>query len=155
MDVCQGCGLDRDGIGPNEIIPRINSGLSDFCEVLSSESPELTRRPAPNVWSVLEYCAHIRDVLLNQREGLVVELVEDQPVKQRMYREERVNMGMYATETSHEVIQGIEGSGKTIRQHFRCPHPSAAIPNRHLFRYAAHLGMGGCPSRSRSGTSSR
>ena len=49
-------------------------------------------RPAPTVWSALEYACHMRDVLLVQRDRAVVALVEDNPGFARMYRDERVEL---------------------------------------------------------------
>jgi hypothetical protein len=70
--------------------------------------PTLAERPAPYVWSVLEYSSHVRDVLLNQREGILVALVEETPTKQKMYREVRVDLGMYAGESAAEVVRGLQ-----------------------------------------------
>jgi uncharacterized membrane protein len=70
--------------------------------------PTLAERPAPYVWSVLEYSSHVRDVLLNQREGIIVALVEETPTKQKMYREVRVDLGMYAGESAAEVVRGLQ-----------------------------------------------
>ncbi len=47
-------------------------------------------RPAPAVWSALEYTCHVRDVLFVQRERAVVALFEWCPSFARMYRDERV-----------------------------------------------------------------
>lgn len=119
MDVCEVCGLDRDAIGADEVIPRVQAGVDGFLDVLSSDSPSLAQRPTPDSWSVLEYSGHIRDVLLNQREGIVVALIEHEPVKQKMYRDERVNLGMYAPETAAEISQGIEVAGRLFVNTYR------------------------------------
>lgn len=50
----------------------------------------LRRRPAPDVWSPLEYAAHVRDVLEVQRERVMVALLHDAPTFEPMGREERV-----------------------------------------------------------------
>lgn len=135
MDVCEGCGLDRDAITADEVIPRIRAGLSGFLGVLAPGSPGLSRRPGPGVWSVLEYSAHVRDVLLNQREGIIVALVEAEPVKQRMYREQRVDLGMYALETAAEISQGIEAAGRLFTNTF------AILTPEQLTRTAIYFGQ--------------
>jgi hypothetical protein len=45
----------------------------------------LRARPKPDVWSPLEYACHVRDVLLTQRERVLLALVEDQPTFAPMY----------------------------------------------------------------------
>ena len=135
MDVCEGCGLDRDAITADEVIPRVRAGLSGVLGALAPGSPDLARRPAPGVWSVLEYSAHIRDVLLNQREGIIVALVEDEPVKQRMYREQRVDLGMYALETAAEISKSIEVAGRLFTNTF------AVLSPEQLARTAVYAGQ--------------
>lgn len=45
---------------------------------------------------MLEYAAHVRDVLLHVRDRLVIALVEDDPEFKPLYRDERVDLGLYA-----------------------------------------------------------
>ena len=47
------------------------------------------------MWSALEYACHVRDVLLVQRERLIVAQVEDVPAVARMHRDERVTLARY------------------------------------------------------------
>src|SRR5690606_39586673 len=47
-------------------------------------------RPSPEVWSPLEYAAHVRDVLEVQRERVMVALLHDAPTFEPMGRDERV-----------------------------------------------------------------
>jgi S-DNA-T family DNA segregation ATPase FtsK/SpoIIIE len=62
-------------------------------------------RPAPEVWSALEYTCHVRDVLLVQRDRVILALVEDSPSFPRMYRDERVVLAGY----TEEVPEGVAG----------------------------------------------
>jgi len=50
------------------------------------------------VWSALEYTAHLRDVLLVQRDRVIHGLVEEIPGVTPMHRDERVELVGYATE---------------------------------------------------------
>jgi hypothetical protein len=60
------------------------------------------RRPA--VWSPLEYCCHLRDVLITQRERVVRVLVEERPTVLPMHREERAVLTRYAEEAPSRVL---------------------------------------------------
>jgi S-DNA-T family DNA segregation ATPase FtsK/SpoIIIE len=62
------------------------------------------RRPAPAVWSPLEYCCHLRDVLITQRERVVRVLVEERPAVLPMHREERAVLTRYAEEEPSRVL---------------------------------------------------
>jgi len=78
-------------------LPRVevSSALAEVAEqyvarLTSSSGDALRRRPAPEVWSPLEYAAHVRDVLEVQRERVMVALLHDAPTFEPMGREERV-----------------------------------------------------------------
>ncbi|HXW33438.1 MAG TPA: DinB family protein, partial [Acidimicrobiales bacterium] len=61
-------------------------------------------RPSPGVWSAQEYVCHVRDVLLVQRERILLALVEECPSFSRMYRDERVELAGYHEEALSEVL---------------------------------------------------
>lgn len=60
--------------------------------------PMLRTRPAPAVWSALEYAGHVRDVFLTQHGRLYHALVTDMPDFPPMHRDERVILGAYNDE---------------------------------------------------------
>ncbi len=57
---CPDCGFDP-GMPPEQLSVRIAAAAAGWLRVL--QRPELGRRPAPRVWSPLEYACHVRDVL--------------------------------------------------------------------------------------------
>ena len=59
---------------------------------------------------MLEYGAHVRDVLLTIRDRLVIGLVEDNPGFKSLWRDERVNLGLYRTDTPAAVVQELEAA---------------------------------------------
>lgn len=112
MDFCAVCGFDFNAIAADLIVPRIRTGVSEICEILDpgatlAVSPELTTRRAPDVWSPLEYAAHVRDLLLHDRGTIAAALAEDTPTRQRMFSDLRVDVGMYAHELAAETAQGL------------------------------------------------
>jgi hypothetical protein len=62
--VCPECGLDYDTVSRADSAVAVRSFPRRFREALAEvDDPALLRRrPAPDVWSALEYTAHVRDV---------------------------------------------------------------------------------------------
>jgi S-DNA-T family DNA segregation ATPase FtsK/SpoIIIE len=56
------------------------------------------------VWSPLEYCCHLRDVLITQRERVVRVLVEERPTVLPMHRDERAVLTRYAEEDTSRAL---------------------------------------------------
>jgi hypothetical protein len=102
-DSCDECGFVY---GSEADVPAaLRTVVGRFWEALTSGNPGV--RPAPDVWSPLEYACHVRDVLLVQRDRLVVALVEDEPSFTPMYREQRVDLLGYAEEDQSAVLAGL------------------------------------------------
>lgn len=57
---CPGCGFDASSVPRGEIGARLLESASSYTTALAR--PGSTVRPQPQVWSVLEYCCHVRDV---------------------------------------------------------------------------------------------
>jgi hypothetical protein len=58
---CPECGLDAAAVPYAEIPQRIRANAATWVEVLARG--DVHDRPAPDVWSPLEYACHVRDVL--------------------------------------------------------------------------------------------
>jgi hypothetical protein len=65
------------------------------------------RRPEAAVWSPLEYACHVRDVLLVQRDRVVLAQVEERPSAARMYRDERVELCGYSSQVVREALDQL------------------------------------------------
>jgi S-DNA-T family DNA segregation ATPase FtsK/SpoIIIE len=87
---CEECGFDYDALDPagapavfRALPRRYRAPLTRF---LPGEDPSqlIRRRPAPTVWSALEYACHVRDVLGVQRGRLERMLTEDHPTLERL-----------------------------------------------------------------------
>jgi hypothetical protein len=72
-------------------------------EILLGGSPRLRRRTRPDRWSPLEYCCHVRDVLLVQRERVLAARRTDRPSFDPMGRDERVEHDGYDEQTPGDV----------------------------------------------------
>jgi hypothetical protein len=65
------------------------------------------KRPAPETWSALEYGCHLRDVLLVQRERVLLALRVDEPAPEPMGREERAVLDGYAEQVPSDVARQL------------------------------------------------
>ncbi len=74
---CPECGFDASSLQHTDVAARIRDDAADWVHRLAS--PGVRTRPAPDVWSTLEYGAHVRDVhrIFNHRVQLM--LTEDDP----------------------------------------------------------------------------
>lgn len=103
MEACEGCGFTWDAIGAGEVPERLTAATDLAGRHLRGWADMATLRPVPDRWSMVEYACHLRDVLLVQRDRVVTALVEDSPTFTPMYRDERVQLGLYDTEQPADV----------------------------------------------------
>lgn len=67
--VCPECGLDYDTISPRDAVLAVRTFPRRYRALLTHFDPDedvddvIRRRPAPDVWSALEYTAHVAQVL--------------------------------------------------------------------------------------------
>ena len=100
---CPECGYDYGRTTSDAALHVITEGVAEAARLLVSASPRVTRRPGPVVWSPLEYGAHVRDVLMVQRDRILLALVVDNPHFTPMYRDERSRLARYDQEAPEDV----------------------------------------------------
>lgn len=89
MDRCEGCSFVYDAVPVEQIAPELRTLPARYAVQLrraADDGIERTRS-SPDVWSMVEYAGHVRDVMTVQRERLQLALDEDQPVFEPMDRE--------------------------------------------------------------------
>lgn len=74
---CPECGYDVGALPVEDLAARIVDSASSYA--ISLAVPGATQRPSPQVWSVLEYCCHVRDVHRIFAERVRLMLSEDDP----------------------------------------------------------------------------
>jgi DNA segregation ATPase FtsK/SpoIIIE, S-DNA-T family len=87
MSSCDECGFDYHSVPADEIGSALRSNARALVDELSGD--DLRSRPAPDVWSPLEYGCHVRDVLQIQLGRVARGLAEDTPSFAPMQRDER------------------------------------------------------------------
>ena len=81
---CPICGFDADTLSVNDAIVALRSFPRRWRAATARPDGEpdaiLRRRPAPDVWSALEYAAHVRDIFALHGWGMYRTLTEDHAV---------------------------------------------------------------------------
>jgi hypothetical protein len=99
VETCEVCGFAWEAVSREDVGSRIAAGTSRIAAMLASDVERSAVRPTAGRWSAMEYAAHVRDVLTMLRDRVVVGIVEDDPAFKPMYRDERVDLGLYAADT--------------------------------------------------------
>jgi hypothetical protein len=108
VETCEVCGFAWDEVPDAEVAPRIRAGADRLAGLLRTSPDVASTRPTQDRWSMLEYGAHVRDVMLVLRDRFVVGVVTDNPAFTPMYRDERVELGIYAGEVPVALATEIE-----------------------------------------------
>jgi hypothetical protein len=112
-EACPDCGFVWVHVPAGDVGTRVTTATRALAAALRTASPEsAARRPAADVWSALEYGAHVRDVLTNLRDRVVVGLAEDTPSFKPLYRDLRVDAGLYRDEHPEVVAMELELAGE-------------------------------------------
>ncbi len=113
-DVCRQCGFGYD-VGRDAITPWMRSDARAFVAKLARlDDVAVRRRPAPDVWSPLEYACHVRDVLRVQAGRIELALREIDPVFAPMGREERAVGDRYNEQSPAEVAGALVQSADAL-----------------------------------------
>jgi hypothetical protein len=99
---CPECGLDTREVAPDTVPARIRV-LADQWQRTLTDHPSLRTRPAPGMWSPLEYGCHVRDVLRIFRYRLDLVLTEDHPVFPDWDQDAAAVEDRYGEQDPHQV----------------------------------------------------
>ena len=118
---CAECGFDPAGVAARDLADLIRRNARDWPGAL--DDPDGAVRPAPNIWSPLEYACHVRDVhrLFGERVTLMLE--QDDPqfanwdqdvtaVENRYDEQDPATVSVELVEAAAEVAAiyaGVEG----------------------------------------------
>lgn len=123
MDVCDVCGFDFEKVGRDDVGPRVATAVESIAALLTDEPKVCHVRPSEQRWSMLEYGAHVRDVLLTIRDRLVIGLVEDDPGFNPMYRDERIDLGLYSDDSPAAVVPELDAAMSMFVRLFEAIEP--------------------------------
>ena len=110
MSACVECGFRYDEMPPAGIGAAVVDGVVAFVTLLSG--PGLATRPRPGVWSPIEYACHLRDMLLVQRERVLLARRESRPYAVPMGRDERAEHEGYREQVPADVARQLVDAAK-------------------------------------------
>jgi len=108
MESCEGCGFEWDAVTAAEVPPRLQAAAAGFRTVLAGDAVALASHRDDTTWSPVEYGAHVRDVLLNLRDRIVLGLAQDNPVPHAMFGDLRIRSGLYAADRPDQLTADID-----------------------------------------------
>jgi hypothetical protein len=79
-EYCPACGFDGSTFDDTALLAAINALGPRWRTLLAGAGPALRVRPAPDVWSALEYAGHSRDITALHVFGVEQALTENEPV---------------------------------------------------------------------------
>jgi DinB superfamily len=105
---CDICGFLYDDVTPDNVAPRLSAATHALATILADCGEFARVRPSEHRWSILEYSAHMRDVLISIRERIVRATIEDHTIGLAMNRDERVNRGFYDVDTVEDLVVELD-----------------------------------------------
>lgn len=99
---CPRCGGGRGSDPIGDVVVRRTPGL---------RGRRPTVRPDEDRWSALEYGCHVRDVLFNLRDRIVLGAVEDEPFCSPLHGTPRVERGLYEADDPFVTAGEIRAAG--------------------------------------------
>jgi hypothetical protein len=117
---CPECDFDARALQRTAISALVQRCAASFRAALAAD--DAARRPAPDVWSPLEYGCHVRDVCRRFDERLALMLAEDDPQFANWDQDETALADRYWTQQPPVVSAELTDAASAIGQAF------AAVP---------------------------
>ena len=117
---CEECGFDYESVAPEAAPDAIRAFARRYRAPLSRFLPGedgpslLRRRPEPDVWSALEYAAHVRDVFDAYERWVRQTLAEDRPVLEGPGPDELAAERRYAEDDSEAVAEALAANAERL-----------------------------------------
>ncbi len=110
---CPDCGLAAGEVEPADVAERAFIAAEEWVQILRS-SPAAAHRPEPDVWSPLEYGAHVRDVIRVFDERVRQMLETDDPQFANWDQDRAAIDGDYAELDPDDVAEELETAAQTF-----------------------------------------
>ena len=117
---CPECGFDAGSFDPAGMPQAIRANAAEWALLLTDE--RVRQRPAPQLWSALEYGCHVRDVfvLFNERLRLMLEM--DDPTYQNWDQDATAISERYSEQDPADVAPAIHHAAEALAERFEGVH---------------------------------
>ena len=112
LDCCSGCGFEYDLEAFRSAGSSIEEGARHMARLLSNPDADPVPRRTAGRWSPLEYGCHVRDVLLVQRERVLLARREVRPDLVPMGRDDRVEHDGYSEQVPSDVARQLQEAAR-------------------------------------------
>ena len=109
---CPECGVEVGDIPGDQIASQVRASVARWGEVLRRD--DVATRPAPGVWSPLEYACHVRDVFGVFDRRLTLMLEEDAPTFPDWDQDAAAVEGRYAQQSPRLVAVELAAHGTRL-----------------------------------------
>ena len=113
---CPECGLDVSKVEYDDIPALIRANAASWEELLLR--PGVAQRPAPDVWSPLEYACHVRDVFRIFDTRLVRMLAEEDPLFENWDQDATAVEDRYADQVPSLVAADLMAAAALLADRF-------------------------------------
>ncbi len=123
-NACQECGFSDEGVTPADAIEAIRRFGKRYRAPLTRFLPGedgdrvVRQRPAPEVWSALEYACHVRDVFDWYDERVKASLAEDGVDVPALGPDEAAEQGRYNEQDPVEVADALAANAERLAATF-------------------------------------
>ncbi len=124
--VCPECGFDASAVDPRALGQAVRATVPRWTAALAR--PDVRVRPARDVWSPLEYGAHVRDVLRVFDERLRLMLTQDDPLFADWDQDAATVAHRYDLQDPSVVSGELAAAAATIAADFDAV-PGGAVPD--------------------------
>ena len=112
QEPCTECGFRADSVSGPEVADHLPDLADRWVRVLSR--PDATERPAPVVWSPLEYACHVRDVFRVFAGRVRLMLAEDGPTFENWDQDATAIAERYAQQDPAQVSVELQGAAADV-----------------------------------------
>jgi hypothetical protein len=107
VDTCDECGFEYRVEAAPAAGRAIVDAAGQLAGLVTGGTADARSRREPGTWSPLEYACHVRDVLLVQRERVLLARRRHRPALEPMGRDERVDHDGYAEQRPDDVARQL------------------------------------------------
>jgi DinB family protein len=113
---CAVCGFDGAAFDDGALIAALNGLGARWTTLLASAGSDFRCRPAPNVWSAIEYAAHSRDITALHCFGVEQSLTQNEPVYPAIAADDLIETASvgYGAEDPEVVVIALDGEARHV-----------------------------------------